>query len=105
MSQIASSLMSSRLLRANKFKGIFPAFNPNAKLRSGQPLVIHPTAMYQHPASGDLIILLMNGLQPKSPSDFFVLWHLRMIAETLIQSGKSLREEHDALSFVDRVQY
>ncbi len=27
-----------------------------------------------------------------------------MIANTLIQSGKSLREEHDALSFVDRVQ-
>jgi hypothetical protein len=60
--------------------------------------------MYQQPNTGELIILLMNGLQPKSATDFFVLWHLRMIADTLLQSGKSLREEHDAISYVDRVK-
>jgi hypothetical protein len=46
----------------------------------------------------------MNGLQPKSATDFFVLWHLRMISEALLQSGKSLREEHDCMEFSERVK-
>ena len=46
----------------------------------------------------------MNGKQPLSKLDFFVLWHQRMMATTLIQSGKSLREEFHALSFNERVQ-
>ena len=105
MFQFSSLLMGSKSLRANKFKTIFPAFDQGAKLRSGLPLVIHPTAMYQASPNEELIILLMNGLQPKSSTDFFVLWHLRTISETLIQSGKSLREEHDAMSYTDRVKY
>jgi hypothetical protein len=46
----------------------------------------------------------MNGLQPKSATDFFVLWGLRLMADGFIQSGKSLREEHDAMTYGERLQ-
>ncbi len=96
-----SKLVTSQAQRAQLFKTIFPAFNPVNT--TGITKVIHPTAVYEDP-KGDLYILLINGLQPKSATDFFVLWNIRMTSEALIQSGKSLREEHDAMSYVDRVK-
>ena len=65
--------------------------------------MIHPSAVFEDPA-GDFHILLMNGLQPKSSTDFLVLLHLRMMADAIISSGKSLREEPDAYSFQRRVE-
>jgi hypothetical protein len=40
----ASLLNNAKALRAQKFKKIFPAFEPSFYKR---PIVIHPTAMYQ----------------------------------------------------------
>ena len=58
---------------------------------------MHPTAVYEEEHTGDLHTLLINGMQPKSKTDLFILWHLRMLSTCLIQSGKTLREEPKAM--------
>jgi hypothetical protein len=59
--------------------------------------------VHEDPNTGIMKILLMNGKQPKSATDFLILWNMRLLSQALIQSGKSLREEPEALSFTQRV--
>ena len=94
-----SKTKTSGNIRTAIFKSIFPNTDIGSTTRGK---VIHPTAVYED-SKGDFHILLMNGKQPVSKTDFFVLWHQRMAASTLIQSGKSLREEFHAFSYNERV--
>ena len=75
--------------------------------------MVHPTAVYETD-SGDLYTLLINGKQPKSSTDLFILWQLRMMSEVIVQSGKTLRDEPKALEYsaylqnkvgIDREEY
>lgn len=91
---------SATKFRAEGFKALFP-YTDLCGVRKAR--VIHPTAVYEDP-KGDLYIIMMNGRQPLSATDFFVLLHQRMLASTLVQSGKSLREEFGAYDFCDRVE-
>ena len=60
---------------------------------------MHPTAVYEEAHTGNLYTLLINGTQPKSTTDLFILWHLRMLSTCLIQSGKTLREEPKGMEY------
>ena len=55
--------------------------------------------MYEEAHTGDLYTLLINGKQPKSTTDLFILWHLRMLSTCLLQSGKTLREEPKGMEY------
>jgi hypothetical protein len=60
--------MSLAALRTRKWNSIFPKFNV-AKI----PQIVHPTAVYED-ERGDLYTLKINGTQPKSSTDLFILW-------------------------------
>ena len=65
---------AARLLR---WSTIFPRFDVN------RPQIVHPTAVYED-TNGDLYTLLINGMQPKSSTDLFILWQLRMMADVIV---------------------
>lgn len=62
-----SRLLAKTAKREDNFKRIFPLSDFT------KPHLIHPTAVYETKEK-DLFILKINGLQPKSATDFFVLW-------------------------------
>jgi hypothetical protein len=63
-----SKFLVKHAKRSENFKRLFPKFD-----LTGNKL-IHPTAVLEDP-NGEFFILKMNGLQPLSATDFFVLWH------------------------------
>ena len=61
--------MSSAPLRIKRWSSIFPNFDAHKKSHQ----IIHPTAVYED-HRGDLYTLKINGTQPKSSTDLFILW-------------------------------
>lgn len=64
---------------------------------------MHSTAVYED-SRGKLYTLKLNGLQPKSVTDLSIVWSNRMMANCIIQSGKTLRDEPKALSYEPKLE-
>ena len=75
-----------------RWKALFPKFQATL------PQIVHPTAVYEDD-KGDLFTLLINGKQPKSSTDLFILWQLRIMSTVIVQSGKTLRDEPKAMEY------
>ena len=89
--------ITNAVLRSKKWRELFP----HMKLK--KQTVVHPSAVLEDPENGELNIMRINGLQPKSPTDFFLLWNLRLMSDALVTSGKSLRDEPDTYTYCDRI--
>ena len=74
---MTSRFLLKTLKSDQNFKRIFPLSDFSL------PALIHPTAVYED-TKGELYILKINGLQPKSTTDFFILWQQRLMASALI---------------------